>query len=92
MKTLKDCLSFINQFLHLFQDDHTLVMKLGARGLWGFEDVGGFGALGAQGAKVHKRAWWIKVLGNLGMGSLGGTAWELGALGANFGGQGDYGV
>ena len=47
--------------------------------------LGVLGALGAQGAKVHKRAWWIKVLGNLGVGSLGGTAWELGALGANFG-------
>ena len=54
--------------------------------------LGVLGALGAQGAKVHKRAWWIKVLGNLGVRSLGGTAWELGALGANFGGQGDYGV
>ena len=54
--------------------------------------LGVLGALGAQGAKVHKRAWWIKVLGNLGVGSLGGTAWELGALLANFGGQGDYGV
>ena len=42
--------------------------------------LGVLGALGAQGAKVHKRAWWIKVLGNLGVGSLGHClgAWGLG--------------
>ena len=43
--------------------------------------LGVLGGLGAQGAKVHKRAWWIKVLGNLGVGSLGPWGLTLGGKG-----------
>ena len=53
--------------------------------------LGVLGALGAQGAKVHKRAWWIKVLGNLGVGSLGALPGSLGPGGLTFGGKGTMG-
>ena len=53
--------------------------------------LGVLGALGAQGAKVHKRAWWIKVLGNLGVGSFGALPGSLGPWGLTLGGKGTMG-